>query len=170
MTVLGVHPFRGHEELLFQALASRSQLRTVEEDGVGGRGHSVQQCQICPGEPVELPPPPSRADGDEVGPQPGGDQGELARNQLAGGEPVVELTERVVDHIAEGMGPPRSPNRFSGHERGHRWEALVMPQQQPIGFDGFGYGCHRFSDLHPPILATVEPVWVTSGRVDRVMG
>jgi hypothetical protein len=45
-----------------------------------------------------------------------------------------------------------------------------MHQQQPIGFDGFGYSCHRLSDLHPLILATVEPVWVTSRRVDRVMG
>ena len=45
-----------------------------------------------------------------------------------------------------------------------------MHQQQPFGFHGFGYGCHRLSDLHPPILATAEPVCVTSGCVDRVVG
>ena len=45
-----------------------------------------------------------------------------------------------------------------------------MHQQDPFGFDGFGYGCYRLSDLHPPILATAEPVWVTSGCVDLGMG
>ena len=45
-----------------------------------------------------------------------------------------------------------------------------MHQQQPFGFHGFGYGCYRLFDLHPPILATAELVCVTSGCVDLGVG